>query len=213
LSSDPPLRNDFVENGTFIHILGPNPLIRVGEEGAWDDRILEASNVLKDGDTYYFYYHAQGQRPEQQGYRLGVATAESPLGPFKRFGDKPIIDLGSEGSWDSENVACAALLKEGENNYYIWYWASGGGGNVGLATASNPLGPWKKYEGNPVLKNFGYVGGVVKVGEKYHMYNTHPVGSTSPDQGPICLATADKPEGPWKKYEGNPVMSQGDWGA
>jgi len=207
------VRNDFVENGTFIHIPGPNPIIRVGEEGSWDDRILEAGNVLKDGDTYYFYYHAQGQDPDLQGYRIGVATATTPLGPFERFGDQPIIDMGPVGSWDSKSVACPAILKEGENTYYMWYWASGGGGNVGLAYASHPLGPWKKYGGNPVLENFGYVGGVVKAGGKYRMYNTYPVGSTSPDQGPICLAVADKPEGPWEKYEGNPVISQGEWGA
>jgi len=39
------------------------------------------------------------------------------------------------------------------------------------------------------------------------------IGASSPDQGPICLATAEKPEGPWKKYEGNPVIPAGDWGA
>ena len=116
LSSRPPLRNDFIEHGTFIHILGPNPIVHVGEEGAWDDRILEAGNIFKDGDTYYFYYHAQGQQPDQQGYRIGVLTANSPLGPFKRYGDKPIIDLGGEGAWDGKNVACPAILKEGENN-------------------------------------------------------------------------------------------------
>ncbi|MFC1738870.1 hypothetical protein ACFL1G_07480 [Planctomycetota bacterium] len=211
--SKPAPRNELIEHGPWILIPGPNPLIKVGKEGSWDDRILEASNFIKDGDTYYFYYHAQGQRPDQQGYRIGVATAPRPLGPFKRYGNKPIVDLGPDGSWDSGSVACAAILKEKADTFYMWYWASRGGGHTGLAYASSPLGPWKKYEGNPVLKDFGYVGGVVKVNGKYHMYNTYPLNSTSPDQGPICLATAEKPEGPWKKYAGNPVVPAGEWGA
>jgi len=91
-------------------------------------------------------------------------------------------------------------------------WYSGDGG-VGLAYASNPLGPWEKYEGNPVLEDFGYVGGVVKVNGKYHMYNEYPISDSSPDQGPFALATAEKPQGPWEKQEGNPVLPAGDWGA
>ena len=63
------------------------------------------------------------------------------------------------------------------------------------------------------MEDFGFVGGVVKVEGKYYMYNVYPIGSESPDSGPICLATANKPEGPWTKYEGNPVIPGGDWGA
>lgn len=33
------------------------------------------------------------------------------------------------------------------------------------------------------------------------------------DQGPFCMATVPRPEGPWKKYKWNPVMTPGDWGA
>ncbi len=210
-----PPRNEIIEQGPFILIPGPNPIIRVGDEGSWDDRILETSNIIKDGDTYYFYYHAQGQDISQRRYRIGVATATRPLGPFKRYGNKPILDLGPEGSWDSKAVACAAVLKEKGDIYYMWYFGSGGGGmnSVGLAYSLSPLGPWKKYQHNPVLKDFGYVGAVVKANGKYHMYNTYPIGLNSPDEGPICLATAEKPEGPWKKYEGNPVIPAGEWGA
>jgi hypothetical protein len=84
---------------------------------------------------------------------------------------------------------------------------------IGLATASSPLGPWKKYPGNPIVNNFGYVGGVVRHNGKYFLYTEHPIGSTAPDYGPISLATSDKPEGPWHIWEGNPVLKAGDWGA
>ncbi len=146
-----------------------------------------------------------------------MATSSHPLGPWKKHEKNPIIDLGPEGSWEGKHVACASVLKEKADKYYMWYSGVKKGQHskwsTGLATASSPLGPWKKYEGNPILKDFGYIGGVVKMGDKYCMYNEYPIGESSPDQGPIALATAEKPEGPWTKYEGNPVIPAGDWGA
>ena len=43
------------------------------------------------------------------------------------------------------------------------------------------------------------------------MHAQHPVSVE--DQGPFKIATADQLEGPWTKFEGNPVMTPGDWGA
>jgi GH43 family beta-xylosidase len=42
-----------------------------------------------------------------------------------------------------------------ENTYYLMYSANVYNGpdySVGYATSSNPLGPWIKYAGNPILK-------------------------------------------------------------
>ena len=196
----------------FMQIPGPNPILVPGDESAWDGNVIEACNVLKDGDTYYLYYHGtprDEKRWPRTGYRIGVATAPHPLGPWTKYEGNPIIDLGPEGGWEDGWVACAAILKEEGDTWYMWY---SGNGHVGLAYASSPLGPWEKYDGNPVLEDFGYVGGVAEVDGKYHMYNEYPIGASSPDQGPFALATSGKPEGSWEKYEGNPILPAGDWG-
>lgn len=209
-------RKELVENGTFIQIPGPNPIITPGPEGTWDDGVTEAADAFKDVDTYYFYYHATGAG---KGYRLGVASSTHPLGPFKKHGDKPVLDLGPAGSWDDRYVACAMVLKDSREKYYMWY--SGHGSqrqhrkwSIGLATAAHPLGPWKKYEGNPILEDFGYVGGVLKVKGKYHLYSAYPISSTGykGDYSPLALAVAETPEGPYTKYKGNPLMEKGDFG-
>ena len=166
---------------------------------------------MHDGQTYYLYYHGTGQG---KGYRLGVATASQPLGPFRKHGEGPILDVGPPGSWDDRNVACAMVLKEGSDKYLMWYSATGKSAehakwSVGLATASHPLGPWRKHDGNPILADFGYVGGVVKVGGKYHLYCAHPIGSTGPDYSPMSLALADSPTGPWTRWPANPVLREG----
>ena len=202
----------------FIHIPGPNPILRPGDETAWDGGVLEACDVFKDGQTYYFYYHAlprEGNRQWSHKYRTGVATAESPLGPWKKYRGNPILTEGPKGSCDDLNACCVSVLKEGEKSYYLWYF----GNTICLATASHPLGPWKKYEKNPLLGFVGYLCNVVKAHGKYWMYfcmycpQYKGTVQQSPDQGPMGLATADKPEGPWKLYPGNPIFPAGDWGA
>ena len=56
------------------------------------------------------------------------------------------------------------------------------------------------------------MGGVVKVKDIYHLYTAHPIGSTGVDYSPMALARAEKPEGPWTRFSGNPVLKQGEWG-
>lgn len=106
-------------------------------------------------------------------------------------------------------------MKQGTDRFYMWYstrtakniW------DVNFAVASNPLGPWKSYEKNPVLKDFGYVGCVVEVDGEYYMYNEYPIGSTGNDYGPIARAAAPSPEGPWTKANNSTVLSKGSWGS
>lgn len=99
-----------IENTRFIHIPGPNPLIIPGESGSWDDGMLEMCDVLKDDGKYYLYYHATGAG---ESYRIGVAVAESPLGPFVKYGNAPILDLAAFGSGSNDRyIACGTVLKE-----------------------------------------------------------------------------------------------------
>jgi len=212
-------RNVLAERG-FVHVMGPSPAIVPGEKDAWDGWILESCDILRDEHTYYWYYHGRGDKKRYpKFYRVGVATAPTPLGPWTRYEGNPILDYGADGSWDENSVDCVCVMKEGaydllpeKPNYYMWYSAMGKSGrHIGLATANSPLGPWKRYEGNPVVENFGYIGSVIKVNGKFYMYTQYPVGVT--DQGPYCVATADKPEGPWTKYDRNPILVPGDWGA
>jgi len=85
----------------LIHVPGPNPIITEGKPGDWDDAVIEAGNVIKDHHTYYFYYHGIPKDNEKWGpgsYRVGVATAAHPLGPWKKYGDAPVLNTGAEES-------------------------------------------------------------------------------------------------------------------
>ena len=215
----PAQRNDLLEKGKFIHVPGPNPILQPGPDG-WDGSMIETAGIFKDFGTYYLYYHAMGGGT---GYQVGVATSKHPLGPFKKHEGNPILKLGAEGSWEDMHVACAIIIKEGLDKYYMWYCgksnhekdpegAFGGLWHIGLATAGHPLGPWKKHENNPIIHDFGYNSATVKANGKYYVYSAYPIDSTGPDYSPMAVAIADKPEGPYIKYSGNPIIKRGQWG-
>ncbi len=228
---DQELRRLMVEQTNFIQIPGPNPIITTGPKGEWDDKITEAADGFEHLGVYYFYYHAIGN--ETGAYQLGVASAPTPLGPFTKHTENPILEIGPEGSWESKHVACAMIVRskeEKEEKFYMWYSACDETHrwDVGLATAPHPLGPWTKYEGNPVLVDFGYVGGVLEVDGKWRIYSAFPINTPwtddemiksrslqyHSDYSPLAVAIGDKPEGPYVPYEGNPLMlggKIGDW--
>jgi predicted GH43/DUF377 family glycosyl hydrolase len=183
------VNNELLRSAQFIQIPGPNPIVVRRGNGAWDENVIEACDAFEDFGTYYLYYHGVGKDKTRWpgGYRIGLATASHPLGPWKKHVDQPMLDLGPPGSWEDEHVACAMVLKVGLDKYYMWYSGMGrsdryrnAGWSIGLATSSDPLGPWKKHQGNPILEDFGYVGGVVFSNGKYYLYTEHPIGSTGP---------------------------------
>ena len=221
-AAKPVQRNDLLEKGEFIQVPGPNPILRPGD--GWENFVIETAGIFKDFGTYYLYYHACGP-----GYQVGVATSKHPLGPFKKYEGNPILEIGAEGSWEDQHVACAVIIKEGLDKYYMWYCGQGSAGkqlradstgniwDIGLATASHPLGPWKKYEGNPIIPDFGYNSATVKVDGKYYLYSAHPIGNGGageiypPDYSPMKIAVADRPEGPWVVQD-EPILNRGEWG-
>lgn len=144
-----------------------------------------------------------------------MVTAPHPLGPFTRPVTAPVLPVGPEDAWDSGGTACAAILKEGPDRYLMFYSGkargAGPGYSVGLAYAESPLGPWRKCESNPLPPGFGYVGGVVLRKDTYYLYTEHPIGSRGDDYGPLSLATAPSPEGPWTIQDGH-VLEPGEWG-
>ena len=204
-----------LQSGNFVHIPGPSPAILPGEKGTWDDRALESGDCFKDGDTYYWYYHAYSTWAKVD-YQIGVATAKSPLGPWTKYSGNPIVKV-SKKPHESYCVACPMVVKEGDKYYMIYLSAGdspvGWGWSVSLAYADHPLGPWEKYEKNPILvhQHMGYPGGLMKVKGRWYMYGTEP-DEVQPDYGRMYLAVADSLEGPWELRE-EPILNEGPKGS
>lgn len=69
------------------------------EAGAhsWGTGDFWAPEVFERGGKYYMFYSAQWQHNpghEKENFRIGVAVADSPAGPFTDLADQPVFDPG-----------------------------------------------------------------------------------------------------------------------
>ncbi len=67
--------------------------------------------------------------------------------------DKPIPCFAAGkmeyGDWDEIGIEGAYCINK-DGQYYLFYSSWSRGYEIGYATANHPLGPWTKYEGNPI---------------------------------------------------------------
>ncbi len=133
-------------------------------EGAWDF-VTHNPSIIEYEGKYYLYYtgtHGAGEwkcneklknRRERWKYRMnmrvGVAVADHPSGPWKRF-DKPLLDVGEFGE---SIIATPCAMVTPEERVHLYYKTQipgegkfGGGIMHFVATSNNPLGPFKRYE-------------------------------------------------------------------
>ena len=98
-----------------------------GAADAWDSFGVITPYVAVFDVKYYLYYtgtHApdgfRSRDPNGTLRHIGVAVADQPDGPWRRFADNPVLSPGQRGTWDELLVDDAHLIA-----------AEGMGGNLG----------------------------------------------------------------------------------
>ncbi|MGJ1269142.1 glycoside hydrolase family protein [Sphingobacterium spiritivorum] len=136
--------------------------------GYWDATTCHNPSITRFNNTYYLYYMGNSNG-KTNTKRIGLATAESLNGPWKRT-DQPILEAGEPGSWDDHCTTNPTVIQTADKAYYLFYksWntadyltekgAIRGNRKYGLAVSSSPEGPFKKYAQNPVI-DFSEKGG------------------------------------------------------
>jgi len=133
-----------------------------GGAGTWDERGVFTPNILRFGAEFYLYYTGVATGHDNTvptPTQFGVAVADSPLGPWRRFAGNPILSPSTERArFDSARVDDAALLvRDGK----IWFYYKGrrkgkgpGETKMGVAFADSPTGPFTK-QGGPLHAGHG----------------------------------------------------------
>jgi hypothetical protein len=147
----------------------------------WDAHCIHNPTLLRAGKKFYLYYmgnrgtgeYAAGPRADERALvriddrwwnhrnnqRIGVAVADHPAGPWKRF-DKPLIDVDpTPGSWN-HLIASNPTVAQGPDGKFLMFYKTvadgkrpfGGAVLHAAATADDPLGPFKKHP-EPVLRH------------------------------------------------------------
>lgn len=96
------------------------PVLQVGELGAFDDSGVNASCVLNHAGRKLMYYIGW-QRAERVPYLLFTGLAESPDGiaPFARRQRTPVLDRTDSEPF-SRSAPCVAVDQQG---FRAWYWS------------------------------------------------------------------------------------------
>lgn len=136
-------------------ILAPRP-------GYWDATTCHNPLITKVDDTWCLFYmgNSNGKTDTK---RIGLAIADNLNGPWKRP-DGPLLLPGDPGAWDDHCTTNPAFVQRKNGEYWLYYksWNTKeyqestnptirGNRKYGLAIANTLQGPYKKYEGNPVI--------------------------------------------------------------
>ncbi len=127
----------------------PEPVLKPGKGGSWDDSGVTNPNVIFDGKIYHMWYAGFPNRIPKI-LSMGYATSTDGI-HWTKHPANPVLKRGEPGTWDDHwvvgySVTTNKSLKE------MWYF----GFNqikfeIGLATSEDGV-RWTKSPENPVLK-------------------------------------------------------------
>jgi len=141
--------------------------------------------IFKDDDGKLYLYHVRLNK----GNHIYVAEIKDDFSGIKEETLTHCITPAA-GTWEDTQTFKSAVVVEGatvvkhENTYYLFYSANNFQSDdyaVGYATSQSPLGPWKRYEGNPIIHK-GVIGedgtghGDLLVGannQLYYVFHAH----------------------------------------
>ena len=174
--------------------------LALNKDDVYADRWFWAPEVYAINGKFYMYFSADEH--------ICVATSDSPLGPFRQEVQKPMLE--TEKSIDN------SLFIDDDGTPYLFWVRFNDGNNIWMTQLKNNLidlkaetmrhcihvsQPWEEIwprvnEGPFVIKRNGV----------YFM--TYSANSyESPFYG-VGVATATNINGPWTKYEGNPILQK-----
>jgi len=172
------------------------------KDDSWGDRWFWAPEVyyIPEKEKFYMYYSVDEH--------MSVATADSPLGPFKQEVKEPMLP--------DEKTIDNTLFIDDDGTPYLYFDRFNDGLNIWVAELEEDLITLKKESFKKAIhvsQEWEEVWPRVNEGpfilkhEDYY-YLTYSANSyESPFYG-IGYAVADSPLGPWEKYENNPILQK-----
>ena len=129
--------------------------------GYWDATTCHNPHIQKVGDRYALFYmgNSNGKTDTK---RIGLATADSLYGPWKRS-DAPLLEVGANGAWDDHCTTNPSFIQHSNGQYWLYYksWNTAdyvngkppirGNRKYGLAIADKLEGPYAKHPRNPLI--------------------------------------------------------------
>jgi beta-xylosidase len=184
----------------------------------------DPSDVIRVGELFYVWFT---KGAVAHGYDATIWYANSPDGrTWTERGEA--LARGGAGAWDEQSVFTPSILVA-EGKYWLFFTAvpkpfTNEGNRVtksaiGIAVADSPDGPWQKLPTNPVLRtsddptHFDSMrvddACLLVRGGKFWLYYKGRQWDNTPGNTKMGVAIAGRPDGPYMKFKGNPVIPAG----
>ena len=187
----------------------------------------DPSPVLRAGGRYYVWYSRSTH--DASGYQATIWYATSTDGlHWVEHGQA--VGRGRRGAFD-EHAVFTPTVMVADGRYWLFYTAvpepfhNAGGGpagtptRIGVASAAHPDGPWERTGGDPILEPSATAAHfdshrvddscLVRRGGEYRLYYKGRQLGLAANQTRMGLATAARPDGPYTRHPGNPVLDSG----
>ena len=187
----------------------------------------DPSPVVRAGGRWHAWYSRSTH--DASGYRATIWHATSADGlHWEERGEA--LGRGRRGAFDEHAVFTPTVLLA-EDRWWLFYTAvpepfdnagggpAGTGTRIGVASAAAPDGPWERVGADPILEPSAAAerfdshrvddGCLVRWRGEYRLYYKGRQRGLAPDQTRMGLAVASRPEGPYTRYQGNPVLDSG----
>lgn len=181
----------------------------------WVDRNAWAPDIAERNGTYYFYFSADS--------RIGVATADSPTGPFTDALGEPLIPYSD----DLSNIDPMAFIDDDGQAYLYWgavpaAWLEGKVDTIYTTLWVRKLNDDMISFDGPAVPTVGtrpegpHIEGsyVFKRDSTYYLMWSEGNWNAADEENAyrVKYATATSPMGPFAVAENNPILSS-DWEA
>jgi len=190
------------------------PVIRAGPDGTFKEAHVLVGGIIEHEGMYYQYFSGSRFGCQEGGGAREIGVAHSR--DLRRWvvEPEPILRIGAKGSWEPTGIYCSAALVTAEGRIAVLWAAQNypSWGGFGVAFADHPLGPFHKFEGNPIYKfvSHAHEFDVIRTdepGRRYLMFfsgfTEKPSRGSAGDRGYI-LYSDDLIH--WQGHERNPVF-------
>lgn len=198
--------------------LSRTDLAEIGEQQGVMRR--DPSDIINVDGRYYVWY---SKGPISPGYDATIwyATSENGVDWTERGMALP---KGKPGTWEGASVFTPNIMVA-EGRYWLFYTGTSQSfyekpfnpdSQIGIAVSDTPGGPWTRIDSEPALRRSDNPDEfdshlvddaclIVRDGKYWFYYKGRQLGK-QPNETQMGLAIADQPQGPYIKYEGNPVI-------
>ncbi|WP_338699928.1 family 43 glycosylhydrolase [Streptomyces sp. Q6] len=156
-------------------------ILDLGKDVSWAESRAWAPTIAEKDGTFYFYYCAEA--------KIGVATADSPTGPFTDSG-KVLIAANPDGAGQAIDPA---VFTDKDGTAYL-YW---GNGSAWVAPLNDDMVSYDTAKVRRItgLTDFREGLFVARRGDLYHL--TYSIDDTRSENYRVGYATSDSPYGPF----------------